>query len=367
MLTPSRLIAFDASDKSRRIREEALNTLEAFTYRARDYLEDESFISSSTKEIRSSLEEKLSAASDWIYSEGHAATETVLGSKLKELKDLVEPVLKRKDESNSRPAAIKELQSAIDDMKTLIPMVKEQIASASKAAAEASKSSASSSSSTTASASTDPLDELEDEDMLKSSASESAEPPIPTALPPIYSEEDVKFLEEALEKSTKWLDEKQAAQKKLKESDDAAFSIKELKDQAKKLNDAVTEMMTRKFNAINNQQKKAKAKPKTKKAPKKSKKTKAGKKEAPAKEEQPRQEPTEEELREALEKAGLKGDGIKLENLGVKDEMKNKDGKPLRKLDLGDDATEEDILAAIDRATQEAKDELEKEKKHDEL
>lgn len=368
----TRLAAFDKSDKSRRVREEVLNSLEAFTYRARDYLEDEAFIAASTSDIRSKLEEKLSAVSDWIYSEGPDATEDVLNAKLKELKDLVDPVLKRKDESSKRPDAIKELQEAIDGLKSVVPMVKEQIESASSASAssksaaeEASKSSAAT---PTPSTSADPLDELEEDEMLKSSASESSEAPLPTEIPTIYSEEDLKFLEETIEKSTKWLEEKEGAQKKLKESEDPAFTVKELKEQTKKLNDAVMEMMTKKFRAINNQQKK-KTKPKTKK-PKKPKKTKGDEpKEEPKADD--KKEPTEEELREALEKAGLKGEGFKLKNFGHEEEIKDKDGRPLVKLDLGEDASEEDIMAAIDKATKEAREELEaqkaKEKKHDEL
>lgn len=69
MLILNRLAAFDSSDKSRRVREEVLNSLEAFTYRARDYIEDESFIGASTSAVRSTLETTLEAASEWMYSE----------------------------------------------------------------------------------------------------------------------------------------------------------------------------------------------------------------------------------------------------------------------------------------------------------
>jgi hypoxia up-regulated 1 len=363
------------------VREEVLNSLEAFTYKARDYLEDESFIAASTSAIRSTLEEKLSAVSDWIYSEGHDAAEDVLKARLKELKDIVDPVLKRKDEAAQRPAAITELREAIDGLKSVIPMVKENIESAasasSKSAEEASKSSASPSPSPSA----DPLAELED-DATPSSESSEAAPPVPTEAPALYTEEDLKFLEVTVEKSTKWLEEKEAAQSKLKEHEDAAFSLQDLKDQTKKVNDAVMEMMTKKFRYLNQQQqqqgqqkKKTKSKAKAKKAAKKNGK-KAAKDEESKKEEESKQnqnqnqQPTEEELREALEKAGIKGDGIKLENLGVKDELKDKDGKPLVKLDLGEGASEEDILAAIDRIVGEGKAkkaEEEKKEGHDEL
>ncbi|KAF2650324.1 heat shock protein 70-like protein-like protein [Lophiostoma macrostomum CBS 122681] len=366
-----RLSAFDASDKSRRVREEVLNSLEAFTYRARDYLEDKSFITASTSSIRSSLEEKLSAASDWIYAEGHDAAEDALSARLKELKDLVDPVLKRKDESAKRPDAVQELKDAIEGIKSMVPMVKEQIESAAeaskKAEEEASKASATPSSSASSSATDDSLADLEDDTY---SSSTSAEAAIPTPeIPTIYTAADLKFLEDAIEKSEKWLEEKTSAQTKLKETDDAAFSIQDLKTQAKKLNDAVTDMMTKKMRAFQQQQQQ---KPKTKaKKPKtkKPKKDKAKKDEEKADTENGQtKEPTEDELADALEKAGLKGKNARFENLKA---LKDKDGKPLTKLEINPDSTEEEIMAAIDRATQagrEAKEREEREAgKHDEL
>ncbi|KAF2194503.1 heat shock protein 70-like protein-like protein [Zopfia rhizophila CBS 207.26] len=354
-----RLAAFDSSDRARRVREEVLNSLEAFTYRGRDHLEDEAFIAVSTPDQRSKLEEKLSAASDWIYAEGHDATEDVLNTKLKELQDIVNPILKRKDEAEKRPAAIKALEEALDQYKTIKGIVKEQLvraAEASKQAAEeASKSSAEAASSTTSSSestttSADPLDELEDEDKLKSSStSESSVEPKPTENPVMYTEDDLKLLTDTEENGRKWLEEKLVTQKKLKESDDPAVSVKDLQDQTKKLNDAFMEMMMKKMRPP--PKPKSKPKPKTKKPKKAAKKDKDEKK-----------EPTEEELQEALKKAGLKSDGIKLKNFGHKKEIKDKDGKPLVKLDLEEDASEEDIIAAIEKATREGRERVETEK-----
>ncbi|KAF2011111.1 chaperone protein dnaK [Aaosphaeria arxii CBS 175.79] len=371
-----RLEAFDKSDRSRRTREEVLNSLEAFTYRARDYLEDESFIAASTASIRSQLEEKLSAASDWIYSEGADAAEDVLSARLKELKDLVDPVLARQNEAESRPGAIKELKEGLAGLESVIPMVKESIESASKAAEEASKSAAEASASAAAASaaasetpSPDPLAELEDDDLLKSSSASSTteEPVFPTAIN-IYTEQDVTILEETVSKAKAWILEKETAQSKLGASDDAAVSIQELKEQTKKLNDVVMQMMTKKFNAMNQQQKPKKPKASKPKKSKKSKKAaKDEKKKKAAEAEKPAKEPTEEELQEALEKAGIKGEGVKFKNLGdkFKKNIESEDGRILTRLDLGEDATEEEILAALNAATQEK--DKDAEAKHDEL
>lgn len=375
-------------------------------YRARDYLEDESFIGASTSAIRSTLEEKLSAVSDWIHTDGPDAAEDVLKARLKDLTDLVDPVLNRKDEASKRPDAIKELRDALGGINEVIPMVKENIekaAAKSKSAEEASKASASPSST----GSPDALDDLDDDaSSTKESSSSSAMPPIPTvaADAEIYSESDLKFLQETAEKSTKWLEEKEAAQKQLSETDDPALTVKDINEQKKKVDDAVMEMMTKKFRFINRQQaeqrkeqervakEKARArkeKLKREKAAKKGKDKKGEKKEeaeaeAESKAEEQKKKnaegPSEEELREALKKAGLASeDGIKLENLGPKDDLKDKDGNPLLKLNLDKDASEEDILAAIDaivgegrekkaKAEEEAKKKKKKEGEgHDEL
>ncbi len=61
---------FDTSDRNIVLRAEALNSLEAFTYRARDYLEDETFVAASSEQERKELEEQLSHTSEWLYGDG---------------------------------------------------------------------------------------------------------------------------------------------------------------------------------------------------------------------------------------------------------------------------------------------------------
>ncbi|KAF2202474.1 heat shock protein 70-like protein-like protein [Delitschia confertaspora ATCC 74209] len=360
-----RLAAFDASDKARRTREEILNNLEAFTYRARDYLEDEAFIASSTSQERSSLEQKLSASSDWIYEVGHDATEDVLKSKLKELNDIVDPIQKRKDEAAKRPDAVKGLQDALDQLKQVGTMVKEQIKSATEASAKAAEESSKSASESASSSSTaaaasgtteaDPLVELED-DNLKGDSDASADAPEPSKAPeipaPLYTDEDLKQLTDAEEASRKWLEEKLAAQEKLKESDDPVITVKDLQDQTTKLNNVLMDMMMKKMRAPP----KPKSKPKPK--PKKPKKSKKASKDAEKPEERSEteksQKDTEAEIKEALEKAGIKGDSVKLD-FGHKNEIKDKDGRPLIKLDINKDATEEEITEAIKKATEDVR------------
>ncbi|KAF1980517.1 heat shock protein 70-like protein-like protein [Bimuria novae-zelandiae CBS 107.79] len=338
-----RLAAFDASDKARRSREEVLNSLEAFTYKARDYLEDESFIAASTADVRSTLEEKLSATSDWIYAEGQDADQKSLKAKLKELEDIVKPILKRKTDAVERPEAIKQFETNLADVKSAIGLVetqiKEQEEALSKSAEAASKASASSTASPSSSASADALDDLEDDAHASPSSSESAATNEPTEVPIVYTEEDLTFIRETHTNASKWLEEKQAAQKKLKESDDPAVSVKDINAEAQKLNDAVIQIMMKKARHFN-------YKPKQEKKPKSSKKSKKDKK---AKKDD--KGPTQAELEEALEKAGIKKDSIKF---GHPDEILDKDGKLKTKLDLSPDATEEEINEVIKKIVDDA-------------
>jgi hypoxia up-regulated 1 len=357
-LISCRLAAFDHSDKSRRVREEVLNSLEAFTYRARDYLEDESFIGASVPAVRTTLEEKLSAASDWLYSEGTEAGEKELKAKLKELEDIVNPVLKRKIEATKRPDAIKELKDTIAHIQEVSQLVDGQIktqiqesSKSSEAVAAASKSSATPSPSTK-----DELDELEEGDV--SSSAEPAEPEI-TEVPTIYTEDDLKKVQDTIASSQKWLEENEAKQAKLGPTDDPAFTVKDLQAEKKRIDDVVMDMMMKKmrhFKPPGQQKPKASSKPK----PKKAKKPAAPKKDAG-------EAPTDEELQEALKKAGVDSDKIKLKNFGHKDSMTDEMGRKLKKLNIDEDSSEEDILRAIDDLTKEQGEKEKEGEKHDEL
>jgi hypoxia up-regulated 1 len=318
LLTTRRLSAFDASDKSRRDRAEILNSLEAFTYRARDYFEDDSFIAASTPDVRSKLEEKLGAASEWMESEGADANEKQLRAKLKELEDIVNPVLRRRRESWKRPAAITQLEETITGMKEVMELVdhqiKEQVAYSSKSAEAASSSSASPS----PSASTDPLDELEEGD------STSTEPEIPeiTEVPTIYSDADLTRLQDLTAKAKQWLADGSAKQETLKEHEDPAIRVEEIEAEKKRLDDVVIEMMMKKMKHFKPPKAKAtKPKPKARKPrDKKGKKdaqesddaqTKAAKQAEVFKSFPSGTRPSEAEVKAAMEKAGVEWDPVK--------------------------------------------------------
>jgi len=84
MVLMFRLLAMDQLDQTRAAREEALNTLEGYIYRSRDFLDDELFQKVSSEDERKSFKEKLSAASEWLFSSDSSTLED-FKSKLAEL------------------------------------------------------------------------------------------------------------------------------------------------------------------------------------------------------------------------------------------------------------------------------------------
>ena len=75
MLSNDRLVSLDKLDQNRAAREEALNSLEAYIYKSRDFLEDSVFQKVSSKDERKSLKEKIEAASEWLFSSDSATFE----------------------------------------------------------------------------------------------------------------------------------------------------------------------------------------------------------------------------------------------------------------------------------------------------
>lgn len=223
--------------------------------------------------------------------------------------------------------------------------LKTQSYESSKSSEAVSKASASASASAS---STEAIDELDEE------ADAPAEPEI-TEVPTVYTESDLTTVQEAASKAQTWLDENEAKQSKLGETDDPAFTVKDIQAEKKKLDDVIMDMMMKKMKHFKppNQQKPKASKPKSKSAKGKknaSKSRKAATKEtdAPA----AGDGPSQEELEEALRKAGVNPDGVKFNN------------PKLNKLDLDKDASEEDILEALGKAT---KEDSQKDEGHSEL
>lgn len=243
-----RLSAFDSSDKSRMRREETLNTLEAFTYKARDLLEDETFIEASTEKQRTEIEEQFKSASEWLYGDGVDASRDVLKARLEELHGLVDPIQIRIQEAALRPKEVKSLQEALEQTKAMLTLMNQSQEAASIAEELASSSASSSSaaeSETTPSpsATSDDFADLDD-DTSSTTSTTTSEPFVPPPMPS-YSAEEIKSVTEAQESIQKWLDEKLAEQEKLSLTDDPALLSSDLAAKSKELNDVIMRLIQR--------------------------------------------------------------------------------------------------------------------------
>ncbi|CAD0111706.1 unnamed protein product [Aureobasidium uvarum] len=239
-----RLAAFDRSDMSRTQREEALNVLEAYTYRTRDLLENTDFIGASTEAIRSQLTSLLSSTSEWLYGEGSSAKAEAFKSKLAALKAIVDPVQKRREEASARPEILKSLQSSLDQTKSMVDAIGKQIAASISSASEAALSSSTTAEASPSPSSADDLDDLDEPDA--SSTSSSAKPSESASLMP-YTEEDLTSITKAYESVAEWVKTKMAEQDKLQAFEDPAFTVKEVEVKAKELNKALMDMVTKKM------------------------------------------------------------------------------------------------------------------------
>lgn len=252
-----RLSAFDSSDRDRILREEALNELESFMYRSRDLVEDEEFVKTVKADQLNVLKDLVSAASEWLYGDGEDAKTTEFQSRLKSLKDIVNPALKRKQESADRPVRVELMQEVLKNSQTIIDVMEKQIkqdedaysSSSSASATEPSSSSSTTSSSaseSTTTSTTDPLDDV-DQDPYASSSSSSSKTTSTTTTPKptgpkysIFNPSDLTTLSKTHESINSWFESKLAEQAKLTESDDPALTVAELDSRLRELERILT-------------------------------------------------------------------------------------------------------------------------------
>ncbi|KAL4970420.1 Hsp70 family protein [Aspergillus stella-maris] len=235
-----RLAAFDASDRDRLLREEALNELESFIYRTRDLSEDEEFVKVLTTDQLAALIEKVAAAGDWIYDAEDAKT-SEFKDKLNVLKDIVDPALKRKQENAARPARVQILQETIKNSQMIINVMEKQIqqdeeiysSSLSASTSTASVSDASASPSAPAD-----VDDLEDDAYATSTSETTSAKTTPGPAPlkySIFQPSDLTSLSETVESANTWLEERLTVQEKLNSTDDPSLTIAEIDGHLKRI------------------------------------------------------------------------------------------------------------------------------------
>jgi hypoxia up-regulated 1 len=241
-----RLVDFDTSDRNTVLRSEALNTLEAFTYRARDYLEDDAFIAVSSEKTREHLSSQLASVSEWLYGDGSDAKLQEFKTKLKELRSQVDPVLKRKDESGKREGAVSALKEALESLRGTVAMMEVTMKAAAEKAASSASSIAAAATESPSASSTSEGDDLEDDPYSSTSSTESATESEPLFNKYQYTEEDLTSAKSVYESVQKWLDEKLLSQEKLGPYDDPAILVADLETRTTQLQDEITNVIMKK-------------------------------------------------------------------------------------------------------------------------
>ncbi|KAF2663911.1 actin-like ATPase domain-containing protein [Microthyrium microscopicum] len=250
-----RLRLFGVSDKERITREEDLNNLEGFTYKARDLLTDESFTGFASKPMLKDIEDLIKATSSWVSEEGFTAASDILKEKLKALHALVDPIRRRKDEAEKRPQLTTTLREALSQAQSFIKIIEESIESsaksASSAAAEASKSVEDGASSVTSAIkgeTTDGgLESLEEDESSSSSTKSATTTAIPEPFMPQYTAEDLSELAGSYKTVEEWLEKKLKEQDALKPWEEPVFDSKEISSKATDLNNALMKILTKKM------------------------------------------------------------------------------------------------------------------------
>lgn len=252
-----RLSAFDASDRERVLREEALNELESFIYRSRDLVDNEEFATAIKAGQLSILQDKLSTSSDWLYEESDNAKTADFQAKLKDLKSIVDPALKRMKESTNRPARIQLLQDMIKNAESMKQLIEGQIKTDEDTYSSALSASSTSAEQTETSSSTpapaasgdDSLDDLDD-DSYSSPSSKSSTKTAAAAKPTgpkytLFTPTDLSSLTEIYDSSKLWVDEKLALQEKLTESDDPALTVVDIDSRLREFERVLNRMYER--------------------------------------------------------------------------------------------------------------------------
>ncbi|KAF1986846.1 actin-like ATPase domain-containing protein [Aulographum hederae CBS 113979] len=302
-----RLKLFDKSDNDRRQRETYLNNLEAFTYRTRDLLEQDTFIAVSNFTDRASIFELLEITSAWLSGDGANAESKALKERFDELTGMVNPILKRREETASRPQKISELEEALGQTSSMIKLMREQIEETEAASSRAEKArsgeAAASSATPSPDAEADPLADMDQDE--KPTTTTSASNPLGTLLTP-YTQSELDSMTSTYDEVSAWLSEKIEEQKGRREDEDAAMGVKELEAKAEKLRLDVKELMNKKMQEMRWQSaREAREKASRTKAAKAAKKSK----EAAEKKEKAEAEGSEEEESDGSSTVTLEAEG----------------------------------------------------------
>lgn len=177
------LLELETADRLIHDTQDRKNAVESYVYSTRDDL-DMHLGPFAEEGAKATFKKLLEETEDWLYGDGENCTKSEYVNKLKELKELGDPVYKRHKEAELRPKAVEGLQHAIESARSFVGSTDEAYA------------------------------HIKDED--RGQVSEMAD------------------------KHAAWLNEVSDAQEQKQQFEEPAFSAKQCEDKAKELNEITT-------------------------------------------------------------------------------------------------------------------------------
>ncbi len=109
-----RLSLLQLRDMEKRENEIAKNNLESHIFEFTDFMYTDEAATYSSEEERETITNSLRTASEWLEEDGYNEETNVYKQKLKELKRLSRPVVRRKQEASKRPELFQRLRNSIN-------------------------------------------------------------------------------------------------------------------------------------------------------------------------------------------------------------------------------------------------------------
>lgn len=229
---------FEAIDNARIALETGRNSLEAYIYRVRDYLEESGFLQFASPEEQENLRVTAAESNDWLYTEGEGADLKALTAEKLKLTAKTTPILFRRDESRIRENKVSALQKQIETSRKFVASQREALRAyveQLEAFELKKKTAVEQESQPVASEASDAVSE--NQQLNETSAIILDEAPEE----PLYKEKEIDALSSLLDQEEESLQEALGRQSNLSATDDPVLLSKDVDAQLKRISDLATD------------------------------------------------------------------------------------------------------------------------------
>lgn len=263
---------FEKIDHDRVARETARNELEAYIYKVRDLLENESFLKVSTSDEQKLLQAASTSANEWMNQDGDSADLAELVGKKHTMADTAKKIIFRRQELGIRQGKIEALQKQISSSRTFVKSQLKQIAEYTTKKAEIEARAGVQEQAQEVDVEDD-TDENKIRSNNKSSNAEGAE--LEALAEPLYTEDELSGLEDKLDRVESWLSKKVVDQSALSDSQDPVLLTRDIINKTTQVSDDFMAMLRKiTYREQAKSKTKASAKSKTKPVPRSTQKDK---------------------------------------------------------------------------------------------